>query len=674
MPDAAVGTALSSQLSRRRINLIFGTVMLAMLISSLDQTIVSTALPTIVADVGGADHLSWVVSAYLLTQTVTVILAGKFGDLFGRKLILQLSAGVFVGASAACGLSEDMLWLIVWRAVQGIGAGGITVTATALIADVVPLRDRGRYQGALGAVFGVSTVIGPLLGGLFTDHLSWRWAFYINLPLGILVIAVAAATIPRISRTERPPIDYLGIVFIALGASALTLAVSWGGTQYPWASPTIIGLFVGAAVALTIFLVVESRAPAPILPLRLFRFQVFSICVVLSFVVGFAMLGSMTFLPTYMQYVKGISATGSGLHTLPMVAGMLTTSILAGTIVGRTGRYRIFPVLGSLTMAFGLFLLSRMDAGTSTLMMSASLLVLGLGIGLSMQVLTLIVQNTSDYSDLGVATSGVTFFRTLGGSFGTSLMGTVYASSLRDELPQAVTQAGLDPRQIDPNSVSPSVLDQLTDAQRAPIVDAYADALQTVFLAVVPVALLAFVLSLFLKEVPLRDSHRAAATDVGDGFAMAGHEDDQRALQRAVAHHLRVQPPETFAEIRRASRTAMDGASAWCVRQVSIRQRIGADTGLAAIAARVRIPSAVLAPAFAQAVGAGYLRGDASGYQLTSAGQAELDLVETAFREWIGSELSDWGEGDEELDQALDQLARRLVEDEELPVPESAAR
>src|SRR4051812_19922476 len=268
-------------------NLIFGTVVLAMLLSALDQTIVSTALPTIVGDLGGAEHLSWVVSSYLLADTIATVLAGKFGDLFGRKLVLQVSAGVFVLASAACGLAGGMTWLIAWRAVQGLGAGGLAVTATALIADVIPLRERGKYQGALGAVFGVTTVLGPLLGGLLTDHLSWRWTFYINLPVGVAVIVLAAFTMPSLKRGGHPDIDYLGIVFVSLGAAGLTLALSWGGTQYAWGSLTIVGMIIGSLVALVIFVLVERRAAEPILPLRLFSSSVFSVCGVLAFIVGF---------------------------------------------------------------------------------------------------------------------------------------------------------------------------------------------------------------------------------------------------------------------------------------------------------------------------------------------------------------------------------------------------
>ena len=429
-------------LDRRRMNLVFATVLLGMLLSALDQTIVATALPTIVGDLGGGGHLTWVVSSYLLADTIATVLAGKFGDLFGRKVIFQGSAGIFVLASAACGFANSMTWLIAWRAVQGLGAGGLAVTATALIAEVIPLRERGKYQGALGAVFGVTTVLGPLVGGLFTDHLSWRWAFYVNLPIGVLVIVMAAYTVPSLSAKTRPVIDYLGIVFVSLGAAGLTLALSWGGTQYAWGSATIIGLFVASIVSLGIFVSVEAKAEDPILPLHLFRSSVFSVCVVLAFIVGFAMLGAMTFLPTYLQYVQGVSATASGVRTLPMVIGLLVTSILSGTVVGRTGRYKIFPIAGGLIMAIGLYLLSRMDAHTSFWIMSVDMLVLGIGIGLCMQVLTIIVQSTVDYRDLGVATSGVTFFRTLGSSFGAAVFGAFFANALNARLPAAIAASG----------------------------------------------------------------------------------------------------------------------------------------------------------------------------------------------------------------------------------------
>src|SRR3954447_14319696 len=290
---------------RRTMRLVFATVALGMLLAALDQTIVSTALPSIVGDLGGAGHLSWVVSSYLLADTIATVLAGKFGDQFGRKRLFQVAAATFVVASALCGLAGDMAWLIAWRGVQGFAAGLLMVTSMAVIADVIPLRERGKYQGALGAVFGVTTVVGPLLGGLFTDHLSWRWAFYVNVPVGIAVIILAAFSMPSIRPGLHPLIDYRGIVFVSIGAAGLTLALSWGGTEYEWGSPTIVTMIIGSLVSLSIFVLVERRAADPILPLRLFQSSVFVVCVVLAFIVGFAMLGAMTFLPTYLQYVNG---------------------------------------------------------------------------------------------------------------------------------------------------------------------------------------------------------------------------------------------------------------------------------------------------------------------------------------------------------------------------------
>jgi EmrB/QacA subfamily drug resistance transporter len=650
--------------SRR--NLAFGTILLGMLLAALDQTIVSTALPTIVADLGGAGHLSWVVTAYLLAETVATVLAGKFGDLYGRKLVFQVSCAVFVIGSFFCGFAQDMGWLIGMRVVQGIGGGGLTVTASALIADIIPLRDRGRYQGALGAVFGVTTVVGPLLGGWFTDNLSWRWAFYVNVPIAVVVIAVAFRTLPSVRAAGRPVIDYLGIVLISLGATGLTLATSWGGSTYPWGSAVIIGLFAGSLLALAVFVLVELRAPEPMLPMRLFREPVFAVTTMISFVVGFAMLGALTYLPTYLQYVQGIDATSSGVRTLPMVAGLLVTSILAGNTVSRTGRYKPFPIAGGAVMAVGMFLLSRLDQHTSVLVSSLAMLVLGAGIGLCMQVLTIIVQSTVDYRDLGVATSGVTFFRTMGSSFGVAVFGTVYTGSLAANLASA---RAANPGSAAAAASSPAALHALPAAQAAPIVNAYAETVRTLFGAGIPVALLALVLGLFLKQVPLRGAARAGATDVGGGFAMPDGRSSRQQLEVAVARVLRAEGPGAAPGILAAAHTTLDLAEMWCVQQVHVRLRITGEAGLTTIAEQVRVPGAVLWPAFARTIAAGYLRSDGERMWLTPAGDREMRKVTASVLAWLTGKLAGWAGDDRvggspshaELHTALESLARRLL-------------
>ncbi|HEY1988013.1 MAG TPA: MDR family MFS transporter, partial [Acidimicrobiales bacterium] len=435
--EASVGGNDPMALHGRQLNIVFGGLMLVMLIASLDSTVVSTALPTIVGDLGGLNHISWVVTAYLLAQTVVTPLYGKLGDLYGRKIVLQTGIVLFVIGSALCGLSKNMPELIAFRAFQGLGGGGLIVSAQAAVGDVVAPRQRGKYQGLFGAVFGLAFVVGPLLGGTITTNLSWRWIFYINLPIGAISLLVLGAGLPKMRRGTDHRIDYLGTAVLAAGLSALVLFVSLGGTSFRWVSPEILGLAAAAVVLIGVFVYVELHVGEPVLPMRLFKNSVFSTTSLVALLLGFAMFGSITYLPLYFQVVKGATPTGSGLQLLPMMAGLLIASIGSGRIISRTGKYRVYPIVGTAIMTVGLYLLSHLNATTSTLTAAAFMFVLGFGIGLVMQVLVIAVQNAVGYSELGVATSGNNLFRTIGSAVGTAVVGAVFANQLALKLHQA---------------------------------------------------------------------------------------------------------------------------------------------------------------------------------------------------------------------------------------------
>ncbi|MFE2973167.1 MFS transporter [Streptomyces sp. NPDC059258] len=508
-PPAGPGSGqAAADISPRKVRMVFLGLMLTLLLAALDQMIVATALPKIVGELHGLEKMSWAVTAYLLASTIVLPLYGKLGDLFGRKGVFQFAIVVFIIGSALAGWSRTMDELIAFRALQGVGGGGLMIGVQAIIADIVPARERGRYMGLIGAVFGLASVAGPLLGGFFTDHASWRWCFYINVPFGLVTLAVIAVVLKLPRPAVRPRLDVLGAVLLAVASTCLVLVTSWGGTEYAWGSRTILGLAAGAVVSTALFVAVEHRAAEPIIPLRLFRDSVFNVTGLIGAVVGVALFGAASYLPTYLQMVDGVSATESGLLMLPMMMGIVGGSIASGQLITRTGRYRIYPIVGGAVSVVGMALLSLLEADTSPLAYSFYQAVLGLGIGLVMSVLVLAVQNSVRPSDLGTATSANNYFRQIGGSVGAAIFGTLFAGRLSDALGVRLPTGAELP---DPESITPQIVHAMEPALRDAYIQAYVDAMPRIFLYLVPVLVLGLILAFFLKEKPLVSHHSPEA-------------------------------------------------------------------------------------------------------------------------------------------------------------------
>jgi EmrB/QacA subfamily drug resistance transporter len=562
-----------ADLTPRQIRFVFTGLMLGMFLAALDQTVVATALPTIVGDLGGLNHLSWVVTSYLLASTVSTPLWGKLGDLYGRKGFFQAAIVIFLVGSALSGLSQNINELIMFRAVQGLGAGGLIVGAQAIIGDIVPMRDRGRYTGLIGTAFAVASVAGPLIGGFFTDSLSWRWVFYINLPIGALALLVVAAALHGTMSKVEHKIDYLGATVMSASVVCLILALTWGGTTYAWSSRTILGLIAGFVILLVAFIRIESKAAEPIVPLQLFRNSVFRVSFSTGAIVGFSMFGALTFLPLFLQVVHGASPTSSGLQMVPIMAFVLAMSVFSGRRISATGTYRRFPIFGTALMVLAIYLFSYLGVHTPYWELAIYMAVLGVGMGMTMQVLLLAAQNSVAYSELGVATSLAAFSRSIGGSVGVAMFGTVFNNRLAHNLPTEI--AKIPPAQMHAPGVqhalhrlggasvsaNPSALNGLPGVLKNAVHFAFSNSLHTVYLTAVPIAALAFLLSLRLKEIPLRGGAPAAGPaaeppaptkpsrglELGEAFGMGGNDElhatgELPRIDAAPGAHERLEP------------------------------------------------------------------------------------------------------------------------------------
>ncbi|HEX4174301.1 MAG TPA: MDR family MFS transporter, partial [Acidimicrobiales bacterium] len=670
----------AEKITKRRLWVILGALLLGMLLAALDQTIVSTALPTIVGDLHGGSHLAWVVTAYLLASTVSTPLWGKLGDQYGRKVFFQVAIVIFVIGSALSGFSHTMTELIAFRAVQGLGGGGLMVGAQTILGDVVSPRDRGRYMGLFGGMFAVATVIGPLIGGLCVTYLSWRWVFYINLPLGILAFFVTGAVLPGHLRRVHHTIDYLGTALLAGSATSLILFLSLGGVSWPWRStPSYLTVVLGIVLALA-FVFQEHRAAEPVIPLSLFRIRVFTAGSSIGFVMGFAMFGALTFLPLFMQNVKGVSPTASGLRILPLMVGMLGASVISGRLVTRWGRYKVFPILGSALMTIGAYLLSLIDASINNWVLAGYMFVFGVGMGLIMQVLVVAVQNAVRYEDLGVATSASTFFRMIGGSFGTAVFGAIYAIVFTHTFAPTlarVNRAVLN--SFNPQALDPALLAKLKSTAAGlaffyKYIDAVTHSIHVVFLVAVPICFFAFLLSFLLPEVPLRKT--VATVDVGE---VQGAPQTRSSLQEIELALQRMSIRENRGELYRtlALRAGVDlpPRQVWLLYRLAEQPACSTDE----MAQRLKVEPSLLEPAVEGLVSAGMVeerrRDEDCDLHLTPTGEHTLDLLTEARRRGLTELLEGWNpEEHPEVIQMVKDLAHSLLADDERLVSDAMRR